>query len=932
MKSKKIAAALIAASTAIIPVSGSTALHWQTTAYAEDTAGSSSESAWVPTDFESAQEFRNSYGATHIEGADVCIVFRLECTEKDADDSYYRYNYPLRGTSSILETAIVNYYSSDDTNTVYAVVLIDNRPKGEFDVEMGDGLSVYSYSFIAMDINYTFETDIFSWLPDCETEYKEYVKKNGEVSVKDNFVVLCLDSNAGTSFEWQEKSQNYSTRFKLQADYFCDTETTEPVDGGSTHRVIAYKAVKNGHVKLEWEYGDITGKTDAEKDIIADCVILDDAQTVLLPDDVRIELTDYDTDRRIELAGESVFSLMEITDQPKSDSVNEVIIYNPFIMRNAADRIDNTVGLHVADGYSLPKTDDYRIDSRYDNGAKNVIFKVESDIEAKFSEKTTKITFYDNDTGEMIELPDDGVNIYLMKSTSETPPESEYFDIKTNPCVINSLNVFDPTCKYTFNSGVKSGRYDPVNFEVLSYNPERTELACKMKWSPSGDVNSDGSLSIADALLMQKWLLNSESTKIDDLNSVDFCRDNRIDVFDLIVMRKKIIQNAKVPAAISIKVGSEWFGTDQVWKVYNEDDKYFLSYSQTSASANEEIEPFVTEITEDEYTEIMSQDYNNMIDVYNNSEQYAWGSGGYETVIDYTDGTQTETRASMLSVLSIIDEMRLEYMNIGNDYIKPDKRIDFDNSYEVVGDGVYLYRGPDESYETVAYIPRGYRIAELGYQNNNNSWIFAEFNGLYGWVDITDDAVKSWSSFGAWGKPVIYLYPEKETDVHVELELTTSELYTTYPKYNDGWDVTAYPDGSLLNKADGTHHKYLFWESVNAKTRFDLSKGFCIAGEDTEKFLKEKLTYMGLTEEEMNEFIVYWLPKMEHNKYNLITFQGDLYTNSAKLDITPEPDSLLRIFMVYVPLENAIDIEPQQLETFERKGFTVVEWGGCDIK
>jgi len=98
------------------------------------------------------------------------------------------------------------------------------------------------------------------------------------------------------------------------------------------------------------------------------------------------------------------------------------------------------------------------------------------------------------------------------------------------------------------------------------------------------------------------------------------------------------------------------------------------------------------------------------------------------------------------------------------------------------------------------------------------------------------------------------------------------------------------------------------------------------------RFLKEKLSYMGLTEAEMNEFIVYWLPRMEHNKYNLIAFQGDAYTDSAKLNITPTPDNLLRVFMAYIPLEEAVDVQPQQLETFERKGFTVVEWGGSEIK
>ncbi len=267
-------------------------------------------------------------------------------------------------------------------------------------------------------------------------------------------------------------------------------------------------------------------------------------------------------------------------------------------------------------------------------------------------------------------------------------------------------------------------------------------------------------------------------------------------------------------------------------------------------------------------------------------------------------------------------------------YVKPDEIIKY-GSYMTVGvDDLKLYSGPDESYEYITSIPKSSRIKEIGIQHNNDDWFFTEYNGNYGWTRVfkIDDETLTGVYDNYDYKPVIYLYPEEETDVHVELELTESELYTTYPKYNNGWDVTAYPDGSLLNKADGTHHKYLFWDSSNCRTRYDFSKGFCVAGSDTESFLKEKLTYLGLTEEELNEFIIYWLPLMEHNKYNLITFQGDAYTNSAKLDISPQPDSMLRIFMVYVPLDDRVDIEPQQLETFERNGFTVVEWGGSVIK
>ena len=267
-------------------------------------------------------------------------------------------------------------------------------------------------------------------------------------------------------------------------------------------------------------------------------------------------------------------------------------------------------------------------------------------------------------------------------------------------------------------------------------------------------------------------------------------------------------------------------------------------------------------------------------------------------------------------------------------YIEPDILRAFGSPFVVMEDGLKLYLGPDESFNVIDTINKGTRLPESGYNNNNNEWVFTEYNGMNGWIKIVDDnGEASVIRYEAYDyKPVIYLYPEEETDVHVELELTESELYTTYPKYDNGWNVTAYPNGSLLNKADGTHHKYLFWDSSNCRTRYDFSKGFCVAGSDTESFLKEKLTYMGLIEEEMNEFIVYWLPRMEHNKYNLITFQGEVYTNSAKLSITPTPDSLLRVFMTYVPLEEAVDIQSQQLEAFKRNGFTVVEWGGSEIK
>lgn len=178
-------------------------------------------------------------------------------------------------------------------------------------------------------------------------------------------------------------------------------------------------------------------------------------------------------------------------------------------------------------------------------------------------------------------------------------------------------------------------------------------------------------------------------------------------------------------------------------------------------------------------------------------------------------------------------------------------------------------------------------------------------------------------------KPVIYLYPEETMEVTVRLNYN-GELFCTYPEYDEGWTVIAHPDGTLINKKDGKEYSYLFWEG-KSDVEYDMSKGFVVKGEDTAGFLQEKLEYIGLTPREYNEFIVYWLPRMQNNPYNLITFQNEVYTDNARLEITPEPDSVLRVFMAYKPLKEAVSIEEQTLEPFKREGFTVIEWGGAVI-
>ena len=180
-------------------------------------------------------------------------------------------------------------------------------------------------------------------------------------------------------------------------------------------------------------------------------------------------------------------------------------------------------------------------------------------------------------------------------------------------------------------------------------------------------------------------------------------------------------------------------------------------------------------------------------------------------------------------------------------------------------------------------------------------------------------------------KPIIYFYPEVDTICSAKVTLN-GRLTCTYPTHNsEGWqNFVARPDGTLVFP-DGKQYYALYWEGEQA-TQWDLSKGFCVRGEDTAEFLEWALAAQGLSAREANEFIVYWLPLMQDNTYNVISFQTEAYTDGAKLDITPAPDSVLRVFMAYYATEQAVEIEPQQFEGFEREGFTVVEWGGSRVE
>ncbi len=178
-------------------------------------------------------------------------------------------------------------------------------------------------------------------------------------------------------------------------------------------------------------------------------------------------------------------------------------------------------------------------------------------------------------------------------------------------------------------------------------------------------------------------------------------------------------------------------------------------------------------------------------------------------------------------------------------------------------------------------------------------------------------------------KPVIYLYPPEEKTIEVSLDYKGT-LRTTYPLYDGRWTVKAKPDGSLINLKDQKEYSYLFWEGIGPAF-YPMDRGFVVAKENLIPFFQENLAKMGLLAKEYNEFIVYWLPLMQEYPYYQIAFQEQAYEEIAKLNIKPEPETIIRVFMTFKGLEKPIDLPAQSLPQKQRSGFTVVEWGGTEL-
>ena len=548
MKSNKITAALISA---VIPFSSGSL--FSSTVYAEDTE---KVPDWIPSSFEEALDFRNTYGATHIgtnenQNDTVCVVL------PKYEDTDCEFNVEV---SKFEQTEIFHEtFTEENSDTMYEVIAYTNYHQNAgksnicFTLWRGeDMLEIYDFSTYTGGL--ITEDDVYSWMPDCITEYEDFVKTNGEVSVKDNYVVFCLDSNAGTSYSWVDDPDEFDWS-AIENRYYstCYEETLFPLDGGPLHKVAAYQFGSDGHFKLTYDYIPMINspfkQENVKKKLTADCMVLDKGNTILLSGNARFRFVDSDTGKDLihpnqstpitlspafGYAPEYTGTLTDYEHELTADS-------NPYIWRNLYKTGWHTFDIELNEkelpyGYLLPE--DYKKITTYENGSYDVEFRLKQDTE-KLSPKQLRITIYDKETGELI--PEEILALHQFSFGTNIRFGDSYtgpiFLPKNNPCIYN-----DSYLPGFYKSADAFSIISKDQPEITYYDNSSMDIVFRIKIEAYGDVNGDGGFTVADLVRFEKMLLTGEGNEYDHWYDADFCVDGKLDVFDLCIMRKKLIE------------------------------------------------------------------------------------------------------------------------------------------------------------------------------------------------------------------------------------------------------------------------------------------------------------------------------------------------------------------------------------------------------
>lgn len=200
---------------------------------------------------------------------------------------------------------------------------------------------------------------------------------------------------------------------------------------------------------------------------------------------------------------------------------------------------------------------------------------------------------------------------------------------------------------------------------------------------------------------------------------------------------------------------------------------------------------------------------------------------------------------------------------------------------------------------------------------------------VFGSNTASSQVVNGW---GIHCKPAVYLYPPQKQLVNVQV-FPKGELSYTDPPYDPktGWTVNANPTGQLLTlNSQPITNNYLYYESKILDSEIQKpTQGWITTPAEMENLFDRILPELGLNNKEAKDFKDYWLNKLPDSPYYFVGLiekpQRD-YLETLK--VTPNPDTSIRFSLYFEMLDQPKSVTEPAINTPNRNGFTLVDWGG----
>jgi hypothetical protein len=173
-------------------------------------------------------------------------------------------------------------------------------------------------------------------------------------------------------------------------------------------------------------------------------------------------------------------------------------------------------------------------------------------------------------------------------------------------------------------------------------------------------------------------------------------------------------------------------------------------------------------------------------------------------------------------------------------------------------------------------------------------------------------------------KPNIYIYPNEQSDLSVKLSFPKGGwVVASEPEYGTGWNFNVDTAGLINNT-----YSFLFYESTQPDV-WQINFGWILQTDSLELFFRQNMAEYGFKGSEIDDFIEYWIPRLDDYLFYLIYPQTkSIIDDVIQLDFSKQPENILRLFYVIKGQNQLQDkLTVPTIESFKREGYFVTEWG-----